>query len=327
MILPKSVRDQAKNADDLHKKAYGTEGDDKGTPPKVENEPAKAPIVTDPPKKEPAPEPVVVQPVIPVKGAEDFEQKYRVIQGKYDAEIPALLSQVADLTEQVRKFMENKPNEPAKKPENFSKAIEALQEQYGPEFTDMVNNSAEARATVIAKEIANQIVDERLKDVTHKVDIVAEAQVQTESERFYTAMEKGLGKGWGTGINKDPHFNTWLATPIDAELSGETYKDKLIAAHSSLDDVKALTIFNRYIKLNPQAKDTNASKLEELIIPEDKGGGDDLANLSKEKKTYTQAEVSQFYTDSAAGKYKDRPEEKARIEADIFAAQSEGRIT
>ena len=327
MILPKSVRDQAKNADDLHKKAYGTEGDDKGTPPKVEDPPAKAPVVADPPKKEPAPEPVVVQPVIPVKGAEDFEQKYKVIQGKYDAEIPALRSQVADLTEQVRKFMENKPNESAKEPENFKEAVKAMEEQYGPEFTGMVNNAAEAKATIIAKEIANQIVDERLKDINAKVETVAEVQVQSASDIFYTAMEKGLGKGWGTGINKDPHFNAWLATPIDAELGGETYKDKLIAAHGSLDNVKALTIFNRYLKLNPQAKDTTASKLEELIIPEDKGGGDDLANLNKEKKIYTQAEISQFYKDVIAGVYKGRPEEQARIDADILAAPAEGRIT
>jgi hypothetical protein len=119
----------------------------------------------------------------------------------------------------------------------------------------------------------------------------------------------------------------WLNQPIDAELGDETYMDRLTAAYNSLDDAKVLTIFNRYIKLNPQVAQDTASKLEELIVPENQGGGDDLTNLNKEKKTYTQAEVTQFYTDSAAGVYKDKPEEKASIEADIFAAQNEGRIT
>ena len=217
--------------------------------------------------------------------------------------------------------MENKPNEPAKKPENFKEAVKAMEEQYGPEFTGMVNNAAAAKAT----EIANNIIDERLKDVNHKVDTVAEAQVQTASERFFGNLDGSLSN-WRT-INTDPVFLAWLNKPIDTELGGETYMDKLKAAYNSLDDAKVLTIFNRYIKLNPQAKDTNASKLEELIVPESQGGVDDLANPNKEKKIYTQAEVSQFYTDSAAGKYKDRPEEKAQMEADIFAAQSEGRIT
>ena len=325
MGTPKSVKNQAKRADELHKEVYGKEGDDKGTPPKVEDIPAKAPIEPEPSKVEPAV--VNTQPVIPVKGAEDFEHKYRVIQGKFDAEVPALQAQVASLTEQVRKFMENKVDEPVKKPENFDAAINALKEQYGEEFTSMVNDATEAKATVIAEKIANKIVDERLKDISHRVDSVAEVQVQSASERFMSSLEKGLGKGWDTGINKDPRFLTWLNTPIDAELGVETYMDRLTAAYNILDDAKVLTIFNRYIKLNPQVEDANASKLAELIVPENQGGGDDLADLNKEKKTYTKAEVNKFYKDSAAGLYKDRPEEKARMESDIFAAQSEGRIT
>lgn len=323
MGVPKSVIDQAKKAEKLHEDAYGDKGDkDKGTPPKVE-EPAKAPVKPEPPKEEPAV--VNVQPVIPVKGAEDFEQKYRVMQGKYDAEVPALRTQVETLTEQVKKFMENKVDEPAKKPENFDAAINALKEQYGPEFTNMVNDSAEAKATVIAKEIANQIVDERLKDVNDRVNTVAEAQVQTASERFFGNLDGQLSN-WRT-INTDPAFLTWLNQPIDAELGNETYMNRLTEAYNSLDDTKVLTIFNRYLKLNPQAAQDNISKLEELVIPENQGGGEDLTNLNKEKKTYTQVEVSQFYKDSSAGLYKDRPEEKAQMEADIFAAQSEGRIT
>ena len=319
MGTPKSVRDQAKLADDLLKQQAGNseEGGDKGTPSKVE-EPAKTPVV-EPAKVEPAA--AVAQPVIPVRGAEDFEQKYRVIKGKFDAEVPALQAQVASLTEQVRQFMENKPNEPAKTPENFGEAINAMKDQYGPEFTDMVNNAAAEKAT----EIANKLIDERLKDVNERVDTVAEVQVQTASERFLGNLDRNLPT-WRT-TNTDPVFLAWLNKPIDAELGDETYMDRLTAAYNVLDDTKVLTIFNRYIKLNPQAAQNNASKLEELIVPENQGGGDDLADLNKEKKTYTTAEVNKFYKDSAAGLYKDRPEEKKRMEADIFAAQSEGRIT
>ena len=323
MGTPQSVKDQAKRAEELHKEVYGGEGKDKGTPPEGED-PAKAPVV-EPAKVEPAA--AVTQSVLPVKGAEDFEHKFRVMKGKFDAEVPALQAQVASLTEQVKQFMENKPNEPAKTPENFDAAITALQEQYGTEFTTMVNNAADSRAEAKAIEIANKIVDERLKDINAKVETVAEVQVQSAADRFMVALDKGLGEGWKTGINKDPNFLAWLNKPIDAELGNETYMDRLTAAYNSLDDAKVLTIFNRYIKLNPQAAKDTASELEKLIVPENSGGGDDLANLNKEKKTYTGAEVDQFYADSAAGKYKDRPEEKARLEADIFAAQNEGRIT
>ena len=233
MGTPESVKKQAKLADDLLKQQAGK---GEGTPPKVEDEPAKVPVV-EPVKTEPVA--AVSQPVIPVRGAEDFEQKYRVMQGKYDAEVPALRSQIETLTDQVKKFMENKPNEPAKTPENFDAAINALKEQYGPEFTNMVNDSAEAKATVIAKEIANQIVDERLKDIDAKVNTVAETQVQTASERFFGNLDSGLSN-WRT-INIDPTFLAWLNKPIDAELGGETYMDKLKAAYNSLDDAMVLT--------------------------------------------------------------------------------------
>ena len=325
MGQPQSVKDQAKKADDLIK-AQANQGTDEGTPPKVEVEPAKAPVV-EPVVVDPVP--VVHQPVIPVKGTEDFEQKYRVIKGKYDTEIPALRDQVEGLTEQVRKFMENKPNEPAKTPENFDEALAEMTEQYGEQFASIVNNAAEEKATVIAKEIAkdiaNQIVDERLKELNGRVDTVSEVQVQTASEKFYANLDSGL-PSWRT-INTDPPFLAWLSKPIDAELGGETYMDKLKASYGSLNDSMVLTIFNRYLKLNPDATKSNTSNLEELIVPDDKGGADDLTNLNAEKKKYSQAEINQFYTDSAAGKYKDRPEEKARMEADIFAAQSDGRIT
>ena len=315
MEQPQSVKDQGKKADDLIRAQAGT-GKDEGTPPKVE-EPAKAPVVE--------PVAVVAQPVIPVSGSEDWEQKYRVMQGKFNSEVPALQAQVTTLTEQVKQFMENKPNETVETPENFDDAVSALQEQYGAEFTDMVNNATEAKATVIAREIANQIVDERLKDINAKVETVAETQVQTASEKFYGNLDNKLSS-WRE-INKDPTFLAWLNRPIDAELGGETYMDKLKAAYGSLDDSMVLTIFNRYIKLNPNAAQSNASKLDELVVPADQGGEDDLINPDKAKRTYSAAEVNQFYADSAAGKYKDRPEEKARMEADIFAAQSEGRIT
>ena len=45
-----------------------------------------------------------------------------------------------------------------------------------------------------------------------------------------------------------------------------------------------------------------------------------------EKPLITRAQISQFYADSASGKYRGREAEKNQLEAMIFDAEREGRI-
>jgi hypothetical protein len=45
-----------------------------------------------------------------------------------------------------------------------------------------------------------------------------------------------------------------------------------------------------------------------------------------EKPIYTTQDITRFYTEVAAGKWRGRDEERARIDADISRAQHEGRI-
>jgi len=51
------------------------------------------------------------------------------------------------------------------------------------------------------------------------------------------------------------------------------------------------------------------------------------ANSSQDgKPVYTHAEIKRFYNDVRRGAYAGRDADKARIEADMFAAQREGRV-
>mgnify|MGYP000981593068 CR=1 FL=1 len=64
--------------------------------------------------------------------------------------------------------------------------------------------------------------------------------------------------------------------------------------------------------------------LETFAAP---GGAKNAApSAPVEKPLISAADITQFYTDCAAGRYRGREEEKDRIEMMIFDAQREGRI-
>jgi hypothetical protein len=65
--------------------------------------------------------------------------------------------------------------------------------------------------------------------------------------------------------------------------------------------------------------------LNEYVAPgTPKGGGN--AGAPRDKRIWSTPEIGKFYSDVQKGRYKNRPEDKARIEADIVAATREGRI-
>jgi hypothetical protein len=48
--------------------------------------------------------------------------------------------------------------------------------------------------------------------------------------------------------------------------------------------------------------------------------------MPADKPMYTAQDISRFYTECAAGKWRTREADRAAIDADIIAAQHEGRI-
>ena len=77
MGLPKQIQKQIKKADKIIA--------DANTPP-VEN-PEETPVPVE--ASQVAPEPEAPEPT-PEPAPENFEQKYKVLQGKYDSEVPKL---------------------------------------------------------------------------------------------------------------------------------------------------------------------------------------------------------------------------------------------
>ena len=127
--LQKEIIEGKKTPEQLKAEALAAEEKDKGKVKKVKKEEETPPVTTEPP---------------PGEGAEGFEQKYLVLQGKYDTEVPLLMQQVKDgqqtianlnvIVDSVQKEpvpgKEKKEEEPVVKTELKSEDIEA----YGAEM-------------------------------------------------------------------------------------------------------------------------------------------------------------------------------------------------
>ena len=77
---------------------------------------------------------------------------------------------------------------------------------------------------------------------------------------------------------------------------------------------------------NPTRPVTPKVSLERLAAPGRAKTAAAPSAAPAEKPIFTRAQIADFYAQSTAGKFRGNLAEKARIEAEIFAAQREGRV-
>ena len=342
--LPKAVRNQIKRANKLAKEA-GLENapDDEeeeeaapekevkpngkaeeGAEPEKENEPA-AKEPADKQIQEPKPETTV-----------DWEAKYKVLQGKYDAEVPRLSQRVRELSHDLQNTQnvlasvgskEKKQEEPKKGPK-FLTSEEV--EDYGPEFIDVVRRVAKEEY----EDTISQLRDEN-KRLRQQLGSVSQFVENSQEDVVYATLDREV-KDWQT-LNNDEGFLAWLRE-IDPYV-GIARGELLRRAYERKDAPRVVAFFKGYLNENAVVEPTSEGKaptrpetvvgdkldLETLAAPgKPKSGG--TTGAPKEKRIWTSPEIRKFYDDVQRGVYRDNEKERRRIEQDIFRAQSEDRI-
>lgn len=326
MGLPAEVKKQGREAEKLHAQMYPDTTAGEETPPK---EPAKAEDtpaeVTPIAPAEPAPVPPA--PVEPVPAPIDYEHKYKVLQGKYNAEVPRLQQQVGSLEtllgsmQQQQKAAEQTPA-PAKKAASLLTEEEI--EDYGPEMIDVIQRAArqmmEPELDTLRNE--NAQLKEQVGGVTQNVQLSAR-------EAMFSSLSDQI-PNW-QAVNKDPSFKEWLQE-VDL-YSGAVRHQMLLAAFERNDTARVAAFFNGYLGENalvtpadPAAQaPANKVDLNTLVAPGSAHEGSQRAQEG-EKRIWMEADVAKFYADVTAGKFRGKEKEKNRLEKDIFNAGNEGRI-
>lgn len=334
MPLPKSIQRQADAADQIAQQF-------------VNADPSQ--LVVDPDTGEPlnAPAPAVVvaapQPPAPQPPPEDFEQKYRSIKGKYDAEIPVLRNQAAtferinqtlsaQIAAQAERLaaLERAPVTPAPAAVPATAATAKDVETFGSELIDLITRIAGSQASAVTAQLTPHFEQLRgaVERTNNEVGHVKTNVQQTERALYEQRLTEAV-PNW-RDVNATQEWLSWLAE-FDPVL-GKTRQEAVSESYVQYDAPRTAAFLNTYLayqrSLAPTQPRTAQEELARQVSPRTSQAQTTPASETPAtaKRIWSQSEISQFYTAAIQGKYKANPAEKQRIEQEIDLAVSEGRV-
>lgn len=249
-------------------------------------------------------EPQKVEEIVtpPVK-SEDFEQKYRTLEGKYKAEIPRYQQELSDLRTkftaletQLAEANEKLNNsQTAKASEEIDADIQGL-EGYDPKVAEVIRK--------IKKDS-----DEKVKNLESKFGKASEEKsksIESETDsirliRFDEEM-KSLGVPDWKEIDVDPGFADYLNEPL--AYTGHTKLQHLKEAAHQRNAKIAAQFFLDYKKSKAEAPPTKDSQgnLKKSVAPP-KGGAGAPPIKTGQPTGLTRESYTKFMNDTARGKY------------------------
>lgn len=269
--------------------------------------------------------------------AEDFEHKYKVMQGKYNVEVPRLHQTVREQAarlqsmEQLIATMQQQAAEPAQRTAELSPSLVTEEDKnaYGDSI-DVMRRVCREEINGLSAQVKSlsQVIQQLQASIVPQVNAVAQKQARTADEQFWVTLNT-LVPNW-QAINDDDRFKSWLLE--HDPLAGTTRQALLEVAHGNLDARRVASFFSTWANMNGVSGTPNrsggkkqaVSELEAQVSP---GRGRSAAPpVQGAPKQFTRADVSKFYDDVRKGTYKGRDEERARLERDIFVAMKEGRV-
>lgn len=340
MALPEQIRKQAEAVQELYKQLNANQ-EEAGAPadePSVnveENVEANAADET-PDTNNAAPSPAVEQKAGDEKVPEETVlQKYKTLQGMYNAEVPRLHAQNKELQQRMQQMEQLLASVSAQQtaasqaPTQAEKLVTDKDvEEYG-ESLDVMRKVSREELGSVASRIAQleNMLKQLQTTVVPQVQNVAHKQAVSAEQSFWADLTRAV-PNWRE-VNDNADFQSWLLD-IDP-LTGISRQTYLEDAQRSLDAGRVSNFFRTWLELSGQAtvaqnngRAAATAELEKQVTP---GRSRNSGNPSASKaKMYTPTDISKFFNDVRSGKYKGREQERDRIERDIFAAQRENRI-
>ena len=329
VVLPKSVRDQMVRAAEMQAAATPVEE----VPPAAE---AVPPVVTPPvaevvpPVVPPVTPPTPVPPVT-TDQTPNYEHMYNSLKGRYDKQELELRNMSTRMDEMSRLMatMTVVPDTPAPSKRSKEKLVtEKDATEYGAEFIDVARR--------IARDVINEEldpIDQRLDQFGRQVQTVSQVTTLSAQDKMLQQMDAAV-PNWRLQ-NNDENFKAWLALP-DA-YSGAIRQTMLTQAYNRNEASRVIAFFKGF--LDAEAA-TAPQATEPAVTPE--GNKTTLADLAApgrartaapatppgpaEKPIISRSEITKFYGDVAAGRFKGREAEQQTMENQIFEASNEGRI-
>lgn len=336
MAIPEQIRKQTAAVQELYKQLNAEPAGEENADAN-EASAESAPPADESVENNAAPSPVVEQKSGDDKASEDTVlQKYKTLQGMYNAEVPRLHQQNREMQQRIQQMeqllasVSQQPSQSAAQVPTTEKYVtEQDVAEYGDSL-DMMRKVSKEELHPLYQRIAS--LESTLKQlhssVVPQVQAVAQRQAVSAEQQFWSDLSVAV-PNWRE-INDNDAFQSWL---LDVDpLTGIARQTYLEDAQRAQDARRVANFFRTWLEISGQAPvahsseraNSSASELEKQVAPgRSRSAGTPPASKAK---MYTPTDISKFFDDVRAGKYKGREQDRSRIERDIFAAQREGRI-
>lgn len=312
MALPKQVEKQMREIEALEKQMAAPAEPVENTEQNVTPDQPQENAISS------SPEGVPDQPESPK--APDWEQKYRVIQGKYDAEVPRLHAQVKDISGKLQLAMDKinaMPVTPVDPPKVERLVNDQDVETYGQDLIDLQRR--------VAREVAQEFqgkLDAYAAENKALRDQIQQTGDQVGTMSFEQSLHRALPDF--DEINADPAWIGWL-DEVDPLLRAprrtvaqEAFENGDVAAI-----VHYVTLFRQSAK--PVQVNKRQADLERQVAPSRTTASN--APASGQGKIYSTSQVESMFNKVRDLNIRGDYDGATKLEAEITAAYTEGRVT
>lgn len=329
--LPAGVRRQVDRAEEAQRKLQPNSGEELPTPATAHS--AESPTPAQPTTSAGAhPSPTADQSEFSngEQPQEDYEQRYRSLEGRYRADMERSAQRAMQLERELA--ARAAPPPPTTEQDKPLLTPEEIQE-YGPDFVDMVQRVAQQSQRPLLSQITQ---------LQSQLEATGRSMALNANDRMHQYMNSAV-PGWSE-VNNHPDFIAWSRLPD--VYSGAIRQGLMQDAWNKGDGPRVEAFFRGFLAEQgvsvpqghqgapaapTQPQPTNGSAgppqprvtLESLAAP---GRARSAPPQPADKPVYTQAQILKFHTDVATGRFRGSEADRAAIDRDIFAAQHEGRI-
>jgi hypothetical protein len=316
MALPKQVEQQMKEIEEMER-ALTVQPED-ATPETPQEQPVAEVVQA---KAEPESNVVELKPQ-----PEDWEQKYKSLQGHFDREVPRLHTQNKELAQQLQELKSqiDSLSKPQQKTEVERLVTDKDEEAFGADLIDVQRR--------VAKEVMREYVTPLQAELKQRDDRIAQLEsVLTRTQGDVTSMtfEQKLDRAIPdfAQINTDPKWIAWL-DGVDS-LTGEPRRAYAEYVYNQGNLDKVTQIVNLYKQqagttVKQAEQDQRQAELRKQVQPNRSASSTSTPNTGE--RVYTSAEADRLWDKVALLNRKGNYDEAKTLEADLSNAMVQGRI-
>lgn len=337
MAVPNAVQRNIDEAEELQRTIYADPADPVQTEIDANLPADPADPDGDEPQKPAAPAAPVVAQVDPAQAVEYWKTRFETLQGKYNAEVPRLQTQLRSTNDEIVRlrdeFAASQSPKPAPTTDGNDNALVTQKDvdDFGQDLIDAMTRVArnEARRAYSEERAA---LDQKFGAVEQRVGEVATTVAQSDNDKFWGRVIELL-PDWSV-VDADPAWVAWLDTA--PEYSEVTYRDlagQAIAKRKPEKIVKMVETWRRESSPAPATPQPaprapqapSSPELARQVAPSTVKGN--APSTPGDKRVLTRSEYENLYDVRNVQRYGDVEANRMIAEADAAVAENRVRWT